>query len=61
MFSVTFVDGVPKKNQRKSITIFVNQTYYAYFGVTLGNQNKSWASHKVYKICVKCWRQWKTG
>lgn len=44
--------------QRKNITDFVRQAYQAYFGVQLGDQDKSWAPHIVCKTCVECLRQW---
>ncbi|XP_061443081.1 uncharacterized protein LOC133365351 isoform X1 [Rhineura floridana] len=49
------------QKQRKNITDFVKQAYLAYFGVKLGDQDKSWAPHKVCKTCVECLRQWKNG
>ncbi|GFR03478.1 uncharacterized protein TNCT_351421 [Trichonephila clavata] len=40
------------KNPMRSITDYhVEQLYLAYFGKKLGDQDKSWAHHK---ICVKC-------
>jgi hypothetical protein len=35
--------------------------YYAYFGVKLGDQDKSWASHNVCYVCVKDLRKWSRG
>jgi hypothetical protein len=35
-----------KKHQR-NITGFNRKVYFAYFGVKLGDQYKSWAPHKV--------------
>ncbi|QQP34707.1 Uncharacterized protein FKW44_022685 [Caligus rogercresseyi] len=34
---------------RKNITGFVKRAYMAYFKVKLGDQDKSWAPHKVCK------------
>ncbi|GFQ89693.1 uncharacterized protein TNCT_555151 [Trichonephila clavata] len=39
------------KNHMGSIKDHVKQFYLAYFGMKLGDQDKSWANHK---ICVKC-------
>jgi hypothetical protein len=35
--------------------------YYAYFGVKLGDQDKSWAPHKVCYVCVEDVRKWSKG
>lgn len=35
--------------------------YYAYFGIKIGDQDKSWAPHKVCKICVEDFRNWTKG
>jgi len=42
---------VVKKHQR-SITEFVKKMYLSYFGTSLGDQDKSWAPHKVCYVCV---------
>ena len=44
--------------QRKNISKFVRQAYFAYFKVKLGDQDKSWAPHKVCKQCVENLRLW---
>ena len=49
------------KRQRKGITDFVKQSYFAYFDVKLGDQDKPWAPHKVCKTCVENLRLWKNG
>ena len=49
------------KHQRKGITDFVKQSYFAYFDVKLGDQDKPWAPHKVCKTCVENLRLWKNG
>lgn len=46
-----------KKHQR-NITEFVKNVYFAYFGVKLGDQEKSWAPHKVCYVCVEDLRKW---
>jgi hypothetical protein len=35
--------------------------YYAYFGVKLGDQDNSWAPHKVCYVCVEGLRKWSKG
>src|SRR5678816_1429911 len=50
-----------QENQRRNITNFVMQAYLAYFGMKLGDQDKSWAPHMVCKTCVENLRQWKNG
>lgn len=51
---------VIKKHQR-SITEFVKNVYFAYFGVKLGDQQKAWAPHKVCYVCVEDLRKWSCG
>ena len=46
---------------RLNITTFVRQAYFAYFDMYLGDQDKSWARHKVCKPCVEKLRQWTKG
>jgi hypothetical protein len=36
----------------------MKNAYYAYFGMKFGDQDKSWAPHKVCKICVEDLRNW---
>lgn len=47
--------------QRQNITKFVENVYFAYFGVKLGDQDKAWAPHKVCRTCVEALRLWKSG
>ena len=49
------------KHQRKGIADFVKLSYFAYFDVKLGDQDKPWAPHKVCKTCVENLRLWKNG
>jgi hypothetical protein len=35
-----------------------SQVYYAYFGVKLGDQDKSWAPHNVCYVCAEDLRKW---
>jgi hypothetical protein len=49
-----------KKHQR-NITGFIRKVYYAYFGVKLGDQDKSRAPHNVCYICVEDLRKWSKG
>jgi hypothetical protein len=39
----------------------MRKVYYAYFGVKLGDQDKSWAPHKVCYVCVEDLRKWSKG
>ena len=43
---------------RKTITDFLKQVYFAYFKVKLGDQDKPWAPHIVCKTCLEHLRQW---
>lgn len=45
------------KKQQRNITDFVKKVYYAYFGIKLGDQDKTWAPHRVCSICVEELRQ----
>lgn len=49
------------KENRKNITDFVKCAYLGYFGVKLGDQDKTWAPHFVCKTCTEHLRQWTTG
>lgn len=49
------------KENRKSISIFVKQVYLAYFGVSIGDQDKTWAPHNVCKTCIEDLRNWTKG
>ena len=44
------------KEQRKPITDFIKKAYFAYFGIRLGDQDKSWAPHIVCKTCTEILR-----
>jgi hypothetical protein len=44
-----------------NITGFIRKLYYAYFGVKLGDQHKSWAPNKVCYVCVEDRRKWSKG
>jgi len=47
--------------QRNNITNFVKNVYQEYFGIHLGDQNKSWAPHIACRSCVESLRNWKQG
>ena len=47
--------------QRRNITTFIKRMYLAYFKVRLGDQDKSWAPHKVCTTCVETLRCWSQG
>ncbi|GBM82659.1 hypothetical protein AVEN_200563-1 [Araneus ventricosus] len=49
------------KKQQRNITDFVKKLCFAYFGVKLGDQDKSWATHIVCCICVEELKQWLSG
>jgi hypothetical protein len=49
------------KKQQRTISDFVKNVYFAYFGVKLGDQDKTWAPHKVCSICVEDLRLWSKG
>jgi hypothetical protein len=49
-----------KKHQR-NIMGFIRKVYYTYFDVKLGDQDKSWAPHKVCYVCVENLRKWPEG
>ena len=48
-------------SQQCEITNFVKKVYFAYFKVKLGDQDKSWAPHKVCKSCMESLRYWSQG
>lgn len=47
--------------QRASITDFVKNVYFMYFGLTISNQDKPWTPHKVCTTCVRELRKWSKG
>ena len=49
------------KKHRFNVRDFTRKAYQAYFGVKLGDQNKSWAPHKVCKNCTETLRLWTQG
>jgi hypothetical protein len=49
------------KKHQKNITGFIRKVYYAYFGVKLGDQDRSWAPHKICYVCVEGRRKWSKG
>lgn len=49
------------KKQSRSITEFIKKVYFAYFGVKIGDQEKSWAPHGVCSGCVEGLRMWSKG
>ena len=42
-------------------TEFVNRECHAYLKVNLGDQDKCWAPHKIWKSCVESLRSWTKG
>jgi hypothetical protein len=49
------------KKLQRNITDFIKQVYYDYFGMKLGDEDKSWVPHKVYYVCVEDQRKWSKG
>ncbi|GFW51877.1 uncharacterized protein TNCV_1188081 [Trichonephila clavipes] len=45
------------KKQQRNISNFVQKVYFAYLGIKLGDQDKSWAPHVVCSVCVEKLRQ----
>ena len=58
---VTFVVSSRRKKDKRNIISFLNNANYAYFGVKLGDQGKSWAPHKVYKTGILTFSLWMKG
>ena len=46
--------------QRRNITPFDKNVYYAYFGIKLEDQDQTWASDRVCRNCASSLRQWST-
>ena len=40
-------------DERNRVTKFIQKAYHVYFGVQLGDQDKTWAPHVVCKTCVE--------
>ena len=49
------------ERQKLNITTIVRQVYCAYFGVKIGDQEKTWAPHYVCQTCVEGLRRWLKG
>ena len=47
--------------QRRNINSFIKKIFFAYFGVPLGDQDKSLAPHQVCTTCVETLRSWSQG
>ena len=47
--------------QRRNINSFIKKIYLVYFGVPLGDQDKSWVPHQVCTTCVETLRSWSQG
>ena len=61
MFSIISVVVLLYQPQRRNINSFIKKIYLAYFGVPLGDQDKSWAPHQVCTTCVETLRSWSQG
>ena len=46
---------------RFNVRDFTKRAYKAYFGIKLGDQDKSWALHMVCKQCTETLRRWTQG
>lgn len=46
------------KNCRLSVSAFIKQVYFDYFGFPLDTRDKYWIPHMVCKICVESLRLW---
>jgi hypothetical protein len=46
------------KNHQRNFTGFIRKVYCTYFGVKLGDQDKSWPPHKLCYVCVHDLRKW---
>lgn len=49
------------KEHRFNVRELTRKAYQAYFGGKLGDQDKSWAPHKVWKNCTDTLRLWTQG
>ncbi|KAK3774889.1 hypothetical protein RRG08_007248 [Elysia crispata] len=47
--------------QKRNISDFVKRAYFSYFKLKLGDQDKTWAPHKVCHSCEESLRQWTKG
>ena len=65
MESITGRPGIPSLcnlgNVEIEIDDLVQMAYLAYFGLKLGDQDKSCALHMVYKTCKERLRFWTNG
>ena len=52
---------VTLSDRQSPITNFVKKSYHDYFGVKLGDQDKSFAPHICCKTCVEGLRRWIKG
>jgi hypothetical protein len=49
------------KKPQRNIMGFISKVYCGYCGVKLGDQDKSWAPHRVCCVCVEDLRKWSKG
>ena len=47
IISVVYVVALLLKLRLKNVTKFVQNVYCAYLGINLGDQDKTWAPHKI--------------
>ncbi|GFT23535.1 uncharacterized protein TNCV_3510421 [Trichonephila clavipes] len=49
------------KKQQRNVSNFVQKVYFAYFGIKLEDQDKSWEPYVVCYVCVEELTQWFQG
>jgi hypothetical protein len=49
------------KKHKRNITGFIRKVYCGYFGGKMGDQDKSWASHKECYVSAEGLRKWSKG
>ena len=54
-------DRFTRKKDRRNVTPLIKNAYYAYFGVKLGDQDKTWAPHKVCISYMSTFSLWMKG
>ena len=52
------MESLQAKKQQRNITRDIRKMYAAYFGCPLGDQDKTWAPHKLCKICCLGLHNW---
>lgn len=55
----SYVDNIRKIN--KTVSDFRKRPYFGYFGIRLGNQDKTWTLYQICKTCTKHLCNWIAG